>query len=116
MLRRQRHEGTLDSRAARFVLAGQFERSAQRVERFIDGKAGGVGCDLEDDAAWDLEIDRVEVVAVDHGRDGDSCGIDRFGSTLLRCKVWHTPRDVVDRARANWCVWRGILNDHEALA
>src|SRR5216683_2272420 len=51
-----------------FVLRRQLERRAERLGRLVDGEAWLVGGDLKQHAARLAEIDRSEVLALDHGR------------------------------------------------
>ena len=55
----------LDRRAPALEEGRQRQPLAERLQRLVDGEAGAVGGDLEEDAVRLAEVERAEVVAVD---------------------------------------------------
>src|SRR5437763_3459718 len=76
----------------------QAQRAAKLLGRLVDGEAGSVGRDLEQDAARLAIVDRLEVPAVDHRRDVAADAHQLLPPGLLRLRVGRPPGDVMDRA------------------
>ena len=94
---RERRQRALELRAQVLVLGREPQRLTEVVGRLVYGEAGRRGGDLEQDALRLTEVDRVEVVAVDHGRDMHARG----GDPLLprhMVDIGRVPRDVMDGA------------------
>ena len=65
----QRRQRPLEHGAQVLVLGGQAQLLAEVLGVLVDGEPGRARRDLEQDPLRLAEVDRVEVVAVDHGRD-----------------------------------------------
>src|SRR5688572_14081662 len=72
---------------------------AQVLERLVDREAGRAGRDLEQHAARLAEVDRAEVVAVDHGRGPAAALLDPAAPGLVLL-VLRGPGHVVHGARS----------------
>jgi len=89
------------SPAARLQEGRQFERLAERRQRFVDGKARNIGRDLEQDMARLAEIDGAEVVAVLLLGRADAVVVgELFDHRRLRHVIGRAKGDVMDRTRA----------------
>jgi hypothetical protein len=95
-----RRQDALDVRPAPLVAGRQLEARAELVQGLVGGEARRVGRDLEQDAAGLAEVDRVEVLPVDHGRDVEAEGGDALAPFALDLPRLGAERDVVDRAGA----------------
>src|SRR3954449_1048199 len=95
----ERREQLLELRAQILVLDRQAQRLAEVLGVLVDGEAGRGRGDLEQDALRLLEVDGVEVVAVDHRRDVHAGPGDALlpGDVLVVARV---PGDVVHGAGA----------------
>ena len=91
-------EATLDLGAARLEPGRQLQVGAQRVRRLVGGKAGRIGGHLEDDATGLVEVDGVEVLAIEHRGDVQAGVHQSLAPPLLRRVVGKAPGDVMDRA------------------
>src|SRR6266581_1857820 len=76
----------------------QAQHASQLLRRLVDGEARTVGRDLEQHPARLAVVDRLEVPAVDHGRDVAAGGDQLLTPRLLCVGVGGSPRDVVDGA------------------
>src|SRR5581483_9037811 len=103
----------LEQRPQVLVLVGQAELFAEMLWSLIDGEAGRARGDLEQDALRLAEVDRVEVVAIDHRRDLHP-GLRHAslpGHVLL---VAGMPGDVMDGSRAREpALARGVVGPVE---
>src|SRR5512147_2564780 len=66
---RDRSQDRLDLGPIRLVLWRQLECLAQRLLGLVDEEARAIGGDLEEHTAGLPEVDRLEVLPVDHGSD-----------------------------------------------
>src|SRR5437763_8001859 len=82
------------------VLRRQHQMRAKLAWRFVSREAGWVGRDLEQDPARLAEVDRVEILPVDHGRHVETGGFDPLAPFPLCGVVLGAESDVVDSARA----------------
>src|SRR6266851_7245440 len=79
-----------------FVLRRQLKRRTKRLGGLVDGKAWLVRGDLKQDAAGLAEIDRSEVLALDHGCHV-APGLDQHLAPVELVRIiGGTPRDMVD--------------------
>src|ERR687891_1619187 len=110
------HRG-LDLRPAVLEERRDRELLAERLERLVDREAGRAGGDLEQHAARLAEVDRAEVVAVDH-RGGAAAALLDAPAPRLVVLVLRCPRDVVHRSRALYATvgWRGVVEVQAAAA
>ena len=93
------------------VLRRQLEMRAELGLGLVGSEARRVGRDLEQDAAGLAEVDRLEVLPVDHGRDVETERGDALAPFALDRLGLGAERDVVDRARALPADGRGIRAD-----
>ena len=107
-------QGRLELVAQVLVLGRQAQRLADVLRILVDGEAGRERRDLEQDAARDAEVDRLEVVAVADVGDVATGAADALlpGEVVL---VARGPGDVVDAARALVVVprRRGVVGEAE---
>src|SRR5438105_3995643 len=68
----QRRQRCLDLGSFRFEERRQRQTLTQVIRFLVGGEAGAIGRDLEKHAARLAEVERPEVVAVDHRRDADT--------------------------------------------
>src|SRR5918999_1810376 len=95
----ERPHRRLDLRPAVLEERRDRELLAERLERLVDREAGRAGGDLEQHAARLAEVDRAEVVAVDH-RSGAAPALLDAAAPGLVVLVLGRPGDVVHRSRA----------------
>src|ERR1700682_2673878 len=76
----------------------QAEGRTERLERFVDREAGPIGCDLEQNSAGLAEVNRLEVVALDHRRHVAPRLDQHLAPLTLMGGVGGSPGDVVHGA------------------
>src|SRR5690606_12444233 len=95
-----RRQRLFEPRAQMCVLARYLQGFAQMLNVLVAVETGTVGGDLEEDAARGAEIDRQEIVAVDHRR-GPVPGMGkRLAHDELVLRALDGEGDVMDGARA----------------
>jgi len=101
-----------DRGALALVLGGEFERGAERGERFVDGEAGVVGRDFKQNARGFAVINGMKIISVHHGTHAQIerlQGCERMG---LGGVVGGAKCEVVNRARAGGSAREFGVNEH----
>src|SRR5687767_6612911 len=111
----ERLHGRLDLRPQLLEPRRDRQLLAERLERLVDREAGARGGQLEQHAARLAEVDRLEVVPVDH-LSGVGAVLAHLVAPGLMVLVGRVPRDVVDAARALDAAptGRGVIEDQAA--
>src|SRR3981081_94618 len=82
----------------RFVLRRQSQILSQLLDRLINGESRRIGRDFEENAARLTKIDRVEVLAIDHRRNGQTGRDELFSPGDLFFVIGSAKRDVMNRS------------------
>src|SRR5579859_4600515 len=93
-----RTQSGLDERAVWLEERWQRESLAQMLRVLVGGEAGPVGRDLVQDPTGLAEIDRLEVIALDHRRRPQATPGDPLLPGLVLLRVRRAERDVVNPA------------------
>src|SRR5205823_10869443 len=95
-----RRQPPLDRLALCLEPRGQLEPGAEALRLFVNGEAGLVGCDLEQDAARFAKIDRTEILPIENRRHAEAECSDLIAPHLLLLIAAGAKCDMVDRPPA----------------